>query len=294
MIPQGSTPRCAVVIVHFGDPAPTASCVEAVLADPSAVARQVVVVDNSHSLAAGALGGGVRVLEPEGNLGYGAGLNAGVASLGDCLGGAIVGLNHDVTIEPGFLAAAVEALSLPRVGAAAGPLELARPGGELWYAGGGVNFLTGTVWQSRRQGDARRARHVGFLTGAAVAIRREAWQAVGGFDPAYFLYNEDLDLCLRLRRRGWRLRFEPRMRAVHALGAATGSERRSPLYLEQITRTRLRPFRPLAYRLYLAVVHSLWVAVRASVLQAQGDREGVAALLRGHRYALATLTQGPR
>jgi len=84
------------------------------------------------------------------------------------------------------------------------------------------------------------------------------------------------------------------MRAVHALGAATGSERRSPLYLEQITRTRLRPFRPLAYRLYLAVVHSLWVAVRASVLQAQGDREGVAALLRGHRYALATLTQGPR
>jgi GT2 family glycosyltransferase len=48
--------------------------------------------------------------------------------------------------------------------------------------------------------------------------RREALAAVGGFDERFFLYEEDVDLCLRLRRAGWRVLYTPRAEVVHHLG----------------------------------------------------------------------------
>ena len=123
-----------------------------------------------------------------------------------------------------------------------------------------------------------------------------AWQDIGGFDPWFFLYNEDVDLCLRLRRRSWRLRFEPALSARHALGGATGSAERSPLYLEHLSRGRLRPFRPLLYRGYLALVHSVWVTVRAAALVGRtgtGAGPRIRALVRGHLSALRDLVDRP-
>jgi N-acetylglucosaminyl-diphospho-decaprenol L-rhamnosyltransferase len=283
-----------VVVVHFGDPAPTATCVRTLREDASSCARRIVVVDNSGTLSADALPG-AEVLNAGGNLGFGAGANFGVRHLGAGPWEALVIFNHDVEVADGYLDAACEALAEDGVGAAAGPLYLDRPGGALWYAGGSVCFLTGTVRQSTSGALARRPRTVGFFPGAALAIRQQAWDDVGGFDPGYFLYNEDVDLCLRLRRRGYRLCFAPRMVAVHQLGAVTGSAGRSPFYLGLMAETRLRPFRPLLYRFYLAGLHSGYVLLRSLWLLAAGGagREAARALLRGHAKALAGLGRGP-
>jgi len=284
------------VVVHFGDLAPTAACVRSLLRDPSPHARRVVVVDNSGNLPVGALPG-AEIVDGGGNNGFGAAVNRGVAALGPGPWAALVILNNDVEVGDGYLATAVAALRAPGVGAAAGPVYLDRPGGELWYAGGGVNFLTGTVWQAATPRAAARERAVGFISGAVFAVSQEAWRSVGGFDPAYFLYNEDLDLCLRLRRRGLRLLFTPGMVAVHRLGAVTGSAGRSPFYLEHMAATRLRPFRPLPYRLYLAMLHSGYVVLRAArhaLLGGRRGREAARALVRGHARALAGLLHGPR
>lgn len=286
-----------VVVVHFGDPAPTAACVEAVRRDASACARCIVVVDNSGDLDS-AMVPGATLVHGAGNLGFGGGANAGVAALEGGLWKALVILNNDVEVRSGYLDAAVQALGRPGVGAACGPLFLDHPDGALWYAGGGINRLTGTVWQARSRRAAGRERSVGFMTGAALAVAPEAWTAVGGFDATYFLYNEDVDLCLRLRRAGWRLLFTPEMVAVHRLGLATGSAARSPLYLEHMAATRLRPFRPLAYRLYLALLHSGYAVARAAWLRlavgGEPARAAARALLRGHRRALAGLLEAPK
>jgi N-acetylglucosaminyl-diphospho-decaprenol L-rhamnosyltransferase len=292
----GSAVGVGVVIVHFGDPAPTVACVEAVRRDASACARRIVVVDNSGDLDTARCPGAALVRAP-GNLGFGGGANEGVAALGPGPWQALVILNNDVEVRSGYLDAAVRAVGQAGVGASVGPLYLDHPDGTLWYAGGGVNLLTGTVWQARSRRAAKRERSVGFLSGAALAVAPEAWVAVGGFDAAYFLYNEDVDLSLRLLRAGWRLVFAPEMVAVHRLGFATGSAARSALYLEHMAATRLRPFRPLAYRLYLALLHSGYAITRAAWLRVAvgGDpgRVAAGALLRGHRRALARLLEAP-
>jgi len=282
------TPRVGVAVVHYGNAEPTLSCLRALAADVSAVEREVVVADNSGGLGAG-VPGAARVLRCPDNPGFGAGANRAVAALGDGRWDALVVLNNDVDVAPGFLAAAAAAVAGPGVGAAGGPLYLDDARTRLWYAGGRVSYLTGTVVQSRSRRAAARPRAVGFVPGAAIAFAPAAFRRVGGFDPTYFLYNEDLDLCLRLRRAGYSLRFDPGMTAVHRLGTATGSAEHSPLYLENMAATRLRPFRPLAARLYLAVLHSGYVALRAAWRAAHGarGRASARALLRGHRRALA-------
>lgn len=57
-----------------------------------------------------------------------------------------------------------------------------------------------------------------WISGACMLLRAEAWQAVGGFDPRYFLYFEDLDLCQRLRQAGWAVAIEPAAEVAHVRG----------------------------------------------------------------------------
>ncbi len=67
-------------------------------------------------------------------------------------------------------------------------------------------------------------RDVDQICGAYMVIRRGAWRQVGGFDPAYFMYNEDVDLNVRLRRAGWRVVFLPDVPIRHHLGASSRAD----------------------------------------------------------------------
>ncbi|MGQ0743986.1 MAG: glycosyltransferase family 2 protein [Acidimicrobiales bacterium] len=62
---------------------------------------------------------------------------------------------------------------------------------------------------------------VDWLSGSALLVRREAFEAVGGFDERYFMYAEDTDLCWRLARAGWRVGYVPGARVIHAGGIST-------------------------------------------------------------------------
>ncbi|MGC8917134.1 MAG: glycosyltransferase [Thermoanaerobaculum sp.] len=278
-----------MVIVHYGDPRPTYRCIRSLLEDPSPVERRIVVVDNSGNFPGA---DGIHVLVCPDNPGFGEGVNRGANVFAGDQPDALVALNHDVEVVPGFLTAALRNLQRPGVGAVGGPLFWA-DGKTLWACGGWVFWPLGVVVQARSLGRAWRSRAVGFLPGAALALRWDAFHGVGGFDPRFFMYHEDLDLCLRLRRAGWKLWYSPGMAAVHHLGSATGSHAYSPLYLEQLTKTRLRPFRPLAFRLWLALVHSVYVGLRWASFEVRGRREQARALLRGHRAALASLGEKP-
>jgi N-acetylglucosaminyl-diphospho-decaprenol L-rhamnosyltransferase len=88
--------------------------------------------------------------------------------------------------------------------------------------------LLGLVWPdnqfSRRyrllDWDHGQARPVDWVSGACFLMRREAWEGLGGFDARYFMYMEDVDLCWRAGRQGWRVVYEPAGEVVHAQGVS--------------------------------------------------------------------------
>ncbi|WP_412928603.1 glycosyltransferase family 2 protein [Microbacterium jepli] len=137
------------------------------------------------------------------NAGFGGGTNAGVdAALRD---GAdvVIALNPDAHLS-------TEAIQDLVASAAAHPDALVSPriisgDGSPWFAGSDLYLDDGTIASSRRREErAGRPRHP-WATGACFALSRELWASVGGFDPDYFLYWEDVDLSRRVLDVGGRL-----------------------------------------------------------------------------------------
>lgn len=67
------------------------------------------------------------------------------------------------------------------------------------------------------------AREVDIVSGCFLLIRRELWETLGGFDPRYFMYGEDADLCLRARALGHRALIAPEAEIMHLMGAASAT-----------------------------------------------------------------------
>ncbi len=90
---------------------------------------------------------------------------------------------------------------------------------------GFVGLVTTQNRWSRRylRTDAEEAGPVDWVSGACLAVRRRAWDAVGGFDEAFFMFLEDVDLCRRLHAAGWGVAYEPEGRVVHVEGASRAS-----------------------------------------------------------------------
>jgi len=100
------------------------------------------------------------------------------------------------------------------------------------------------------------------VKGAALAIRREAFGAVGGFDESFFMYFEDADLCYRLQAAGWQVHFAPVTTVVHFGGAST-MQHRTDMAVQLLAST-LRFYQRHSSALHLAgavvVVKSLMLA----------------------------------
>jgi len=178
----------------------------------------------------------VTFLPTGGNLGYGGGLNRGVASLPDDVGWVVLA-NPDVEWAEGSLDKLLEAAKRWPRGGAFGPL-IRETTGEVYPSarllpslGRGLGHAVfGKVWKSNpwtreyRQEKAEIVeRPAGWLSGSCILMRREAFDSVDGFDARYFMYFEDVDLGDRVGRAGWLNIYVPEAEVVHIGGHATAS-----------------------------------------------------------------------
>ena len=216
--------------------------------ESSDVPVQAVVVDNASSdgspeAVAGIFPQADLIRLPK-NVGYGAANNAGLER---CRGRFVLLLNPDVVVGPGCVGKLADFLLTRRAVGAVGP-RLLRPDGTPDQAARRA-FPTPSVAFYRLSGLSKvfpRSRRFGRYnmghvspdsvheidagTGACLMLRRTAIQKVGFFDPSFFMYGEDLDLCFRLKEGGWKVFYLPSATALHEKGAATRQATRRMLW----------------------------------------------------------------
>lgn len=161
----------------------------------------------------------VKLLELSENVGFGRAVNAGAAA---GTGEVVVLVNNDVNVEPGLVGAITAPFEDAAVGMVAGMTLM--PRADL-VDGFGIE-LDATLAAYNRLRNRRPDETPGVLampSGGLAAYRRSAYEAVGGFDDAFFAYGEDVDLGLRLLGAGWRAAAAPAARGVHLGGATTGA-----------------------------------------------------------------------
>jgi GT2 family glycosyltransferase len=201
-------------------------------------------------------------------------------------------LNEDSELRPGAVAALHAALAERPTAAAAGA-RLRRPDGTLqpsaWRFPTPATALVGALFLHRRltvQSRGERTRAVDWAQSAALLVRVEAARAIGYFDPAFFVYSDEVDFCKRLADAGWSTLYVPAAEAVHHEQLSTGAvpERR----IVELSRNRDR---------YMRKHHSPMAAgiVRVLTAWAYAVRSLAALVVPGHsarrywRHVTATL-----
>ncbi len=171
-------------------------------------------------------------IETGSNLGYGRAANLGAgASSGEYL----LVANPDLIVAAGALSALRARLASEPDLAIVGP-RIRNPDGTLYPSARTFpdlvdaigHGLFGTFAPDNRftrryrllDWDHAEAARVDWVSGACFLIRRVAWDRLGGFDPSYFMYLEDVDLCWRASRAGWSVAYEPSAEVVHVQGVS--------------------------------------------------------------------------
>jgi GT2 family glycosyltransferase len=222
------TARWGIVVVHWRGMAATAACLGSLAALDPAPAAIVAVVNGCEDFdedEASRACAGLTVVRSDHNGGYAGGCNLGARALHDADPdvGVLWFLNNDTIVAPNALAVMSSMLDAhPDAGIAGPVIVYASDPGRVWFAGGRLNRALGYTrhigYRSREI--PRETRRVDFISGAAIAVRRDAWLRLGGFDEAYFHYFEDADLCERAARTGLACYVVPAPLVRHHVSAA--------------------------------------------------------------------------
>ncbi len=242
-VASGGAPKISVVVPTHDTRELTLACLRAVEASRLAPPPEVVVIDDGSRDGTGPAVAerfpAAEIVRFDQAVGFTRAANRGVEA---ARGEIVVLLNSDTEVAPDALARLDGALDRDSRLGAAGAQLLHADGTAQWSAGCEPTFAwlvllasgiaarsTRAWWRpvlGRRPGSALREGGpiaVDWVPGAALAIRRQAWNEVGVLDERFALYAQDLDFCVRLRRAGWGVALVPEARVIHHLGATIGA-----------------------------------------------------------------------
>lgn len=185
----------------------------------------------------------VRLLPQGRNLGFAGGMNAGLRESAASQSELVACLNNDVILRPDWLRRLAEAMMADeRIGVAG--CKLLYPEGNLIQHAGGILHYPSALpdhfgFRQPDTGQFEQIKDVDYVTGAALAVRREMLDQIGGFDEGFYpIYYEETDLCFRARAAGWRVVYIPQAVATHLESSTT--VRDSPAYYAAFHKGRLR------------------------------------------------------
>lgn len=234
---RAAKPPVSVVYVNWNTKALLEASLASLVKYDGSSDLEIIVVDNDSS--DGSIERlqqdwpNVRIVALDRNYGFGVGNNRGAEQ---ARGDYLLLLNTDTIVLPTTVSEMVRALDAHSRVACVGARHL-NPDGTLQrsmdsFPNIEADFFTLTELHrlpavarmlARRHAwwsDHRTYRDVDWVNGACMLIRRQVFQDVGGFDPAIFIYGEELDLCRRIRDAGWGVAFTPEAEIIHIGGSA--------------------------------------------------------------------------
>jgi N-acetylglucosaminyl-diphospho-decaprenol L-rhamnosyltransferase len=268
-----------VVVVAYRSAAELRACVAPLCEEPSI---RVVVVDNAcpEGSVETIRDLPVHIVEMKRNAGFAAGSNAG-AAVGSS--DAILFLNPDAQITPPHADLLARTLDRDPTCGAVGPRIIFRGSGltqnsirrrpSLGSAFAEALFLhhffrkSGWATEDVPHAYDEPLDDAPWLIGAALCVRRKAFRQVGGWDERFFMYGEDADLGLRLRRDGWTLRYEPAAVVLHTGRGSGESSAQSVMRAESrltFARAHERGFRYLGFRIAFALYELVRIPLAAT------------------------------
>lgn len=246
----------------------------------------------------------VRLIRNAGNLGFCEGYNQALAQVGPAFRYYVL-LNSDVEVTPGWLRPQWELLeSNPRIAACQpkirqfGATTAERQQFEYAGAAGGYldrlgyPFCRGRLFDTLETdtGQYDDPRPVAWATGACLLVRAGAWQALSGFEPAFFAHMEEIDLCWRLQNAGWQVWYHGGSTVFHVGGGTLHKSNPRKTYLNFHNGLALVYKNTHAAELAWVLPARLlldWVA--AARLLLQGQTADFRAILRAHGHFLRKL-----
>jgi GT2 family glycosyltransferase len=224
---DGEAPTVWCVVTNWNRPGDTARCVESLKASAYPSTRILVVdngseSDNYRELLRTVVG--AEIIRSETNLGFGMGSNLGIRYALDRDASYVLLVNNDTFVDAGMIGSLVEAMrGDPSIGVAGPIIYYSHEPDRVWFAG---YRIRGKLYVVRRGLHLKRpfepVEDVDFVSGCGMLVRRETMERVGMFSPEYFMYYEDLDLCVRVKKAGWRIVCATSARMWHAVSASSG------------------------------------------------------------------------
>lgn len=225
LLPRSPAPILSIVIPVHGKIEYTLACLRSIVTYPPTDPFEVIVVDDAspdNTATVLAEVAGVRLHRNEANLGFVGSCNAGAAI---ARGSYLLFLNNDTQVTPGWTEALLRCFERHRDAGIAGS-QLVYPDGRLQEAGAWV-FSDASAWNigrfsPRKDPSFRYARTVDYVSGASLAIPRDLFQSLGGFDMRYAPgYYEDTDLAFAVRAAGRSVWYVPDSVVIHAEGVSS-------------------------------------------------------------------------
>ena len=228
----------SVVIVAYKSRDALLECLAALEAGGGPGGREAVVVDNApgdgSAEALAASFPAARHIANAENVGYARAVNQGIAAT---TGRYVLVMNPDCVVRPGAVAELAAHLDRHPRCAVVGP-RILNPDGTLEYSARAfpdhltflfnrysllTRWFPGNPWSRRylmTDWDHASVRDVDWLSGACMLVRREAIERVGAMDETFFMFNEDVDWCRRMKLGGWTVTYVPAATVVHHVGAS--------------------------------------------------------------------------
>ena len=232
-------PTLSIVVVNWNSKDLLRQCLLSVQATAAKLAPQIVVVDGGSFDGCGEMLAmefpSVLFVQLQDNVGFGRANNAGFKHI---TGEALLLLNPDTELLPGAIQTLLTDLRRLPSAAIVGPRllnsdrslqtsvqALPRPLRQAFDS----EILRRLLWPLRLWApptdfEPAQAMEVEAYSGACMMMWSNTFRSVGGFSPQYFMYAEDVDLCLKVRQAGMRIYYTPRARVVHHGGASSSSQ----------------------------------------------------------------------